>query len=142
MRVRLENMNKGVSIETSALVNSGYEVKHPEICIPERLARELHLHPPPENARMMPIRTSGGIIREVFIPKALRVVLLSEGGKELGSVIADVSISRIENEVLISDSLTSALRIVIEDPFQGLWRIRGETEIRKSAEPEYWSNQY
>ena len=138
VKVRLEAVDGREVVRTVALVNSGYETKHPEICLPERLARKLKLYPAPDEIKMILIRTSGGIAREIFVPRAVKVYLLSERDEELGSVIADVSISEIENEVLLSDSLTSALKIVIEDPFRGLWRIRGENRILKSAEPEYW----
>jgi len=138
VRIRLENIDKNIAVETVALVNSGYEAKHPEICLPERLAEKLRLYPPPDKIKTVLVKTSGGIAKEIFVPRAVKVILISEEGKELGSTIADVSISKIENEVLLSDSLTSALKIAIEDPFEGLWRIRGETKIRRSAEPEYW----
>lgn len=139
VRVKLVNMlREGKSIVTSALINSGYEARHPEICLPKRLAEELGYYPPPETAVTVAVRTSGGIVRELFIPNAIKVVLLSEEGQELSSSVADVSISEFENEVLISDALASALRIAVEDFFLGLWRLRGETRLRRSAPPEYW----
>ncbi|HID32616.1 MAG TPA: hypothetical protein EYP24_04495 [bacterium (Candidatus Stahlbacteria)] len=45
-----------------------------------------------------------------------------------------------EDEVLISDSLASMLKIVIEDPKDGLWRFRDEptTQLRPSEKPVFW----
>jgi len=139
VRVKLENLiRKNKVVITSALVNSGYEARHPEICLPKTLAEKLGYYPLPEKAVPVSVRTSGGIVREVFVPGAIKVTLLSNEGNELGSVVADVSISEFENEVLISDALASALKIAVEDFFLGLWRLKDEKKIRHSAPPEYW----
>jgi len=48
-------------------------------------------------------------------------------------------ISSIE-EVLISDKLASKLRIAVEDPAEGLWRLRSDTidKLRRSSSPQKW----
>jgi hypothetical protein len=48
-------------------------------------------------------------------------------------------ISETEKEVLISDSLASELKISIEDPKRGFWRLSDDPTRRNSEKPEYWS---
>jgi hypothetical protein len=48
-------------------------------------------------------------------------------------------ISETEREVLISDSLASELKISIEDPKRGFWRLSDDPTCRNSGKPEYWS---
>jgi hypothetical protein len=46
---------------------------------------------------------------------------------------------KTEREVLISDSLASELKISIEDPKKGLWRLSDDPTRRNLEKPEYWS---
>jgi hypothetical protein len=46
--------------------------------------------------------------------------------------------ARAEVEVLISDRLADELMIAIEKPGEGLWRLRGESTVRRSEKPEIW----
>lgn len=73
------------------------------------------------------------------IPSALQVVLLV-GESEKGPVTANALVARDETEVLISDKLAGALGIAIEEPGEGLWRLREEPldKTRKSVPPEEW----
>jgi hypothetical protein len=53
----------------------------------------------------------------------------------VGSSRAYIVISEYTDEALISDQLASELGIAIEDPARGLWRLRGESLVRRSEEP-------
>jgi len=106
VRVRIES-SRG-SVETSALVNTGFETPNPQILLPVKAAEKLGLWSD--------------------LPK------LAEGVE----AVADAVISPIEVEVLISDKLADELMIAIEKPGEGLWRLRGESAIRRSEKPEIW----
>jgi hypothetical protein len=56
------------------------------------------------------------------------------------SVKADLVISTIEKEVLLSDALTEELEIIIISPRKGLWKFTDDplNKIRYSYKPEYW----
>jgi hypothetical protein len=53
----------------------------------------------------------------------------------VGGSKAYIVISEYTDEALISDQLASELGIAIEDPARGLWRLRGESLVRRSEEP-------
>ena len=61
-------------------------------------------------------------------------------GEDMDFVMCDVLVSTIEREVLISDKLASALKIVLEDPGEGLWRLRTDPpdRLRRSEELQEW----
>jgi len=75
-------------------------------------------------------------VRNYLAPRAVDVYLLA-GSRVVGPVTADVMISGVEVEVLISDRLASALGIVILDPM-GRWRLRDEDIVRETEPPQYW----
>ena len=58
-----------------------------------------------------------------------------------GSVLSDLVISTIEDEILIGDKLAGRLGIVVYDFAEGIWRLRTdpETTRRGSEERETWS---
>lgn len=65
-------------------------------------------------------------------------VTVEVAGREGRGVVADVVISHMEVEVLISDRLAEELMIAIEKPSVGIWRFRDETVERRSERPEIW----
>ena len=128
----------GDEIETTALVNSGYEAEAPEILLPLRLAEELGLWPP-ERLSLTSVLTPIGPGRLYVIGEVLEVRVLVPD-RETEHVRASALISEHEREVLLSDYLTSALNIAIEDPRAGLWRFRDELpeRARQSEPPRYY----
>ena len=60
--------------------------------------------------------------------------------REMEPAHAYVLVSEHEREVLLSDYLTSSLRIAIEDPRAGLWRFRDEPpeRARPGERPRYY----
>ena len=138
VKIRLRNKKSGKVIKTSALLNSGYESKAPEVTLPRKVADILGFSPLPENAKIITVRTSGGLVSEIFVPNAAELELLDENDNVLRKITVDVSISDLENEILISDSGMDALNIEVISFSKGLWRLRGETKIRHSASPETW----
>jgi len=136
VRLRVKSLRVSREITTSALVNSGYEAETPQLLIPRRLAVELGLWPPPEEAQLMEVGTAGGPARVYIIPQTLEVSI-DAGDRVVGPVKCDAVISFTEYEVLISDMLGDALGIVIIS-LRGKWRFSDESIIRSSEPPQYW----
>ena len=133
VRVRVES-RRGSVIETSALVNTGFETPNPQILLPVKAAERLGLWPDlPRDAIPEIYDTAGGPTRVYRVRGAVKV-RIAEGVE----AVADAVISPIEVEVLISDKLADELMIAIERPGEGLWRLRGESVIRRSEKPEIW----
>jgi len=131
LRLRRDNIVKDIV----ALVNSGYEAETPQLLIPIHLARELGLWPPPLEAIETVFSTVGGPIRVWIIRRAVKVKVLVED-VETEEVDADIVVSHLADEPLISDKLAGALKIAIEDPAEGLWRFRWEPKekVRRTVQ--------
>jgi hypothetical protein len=134
VRVRLRVRYGSASVDLVALVNTGYETDVPELLVPVAVAMSLGLWPRlPDNTIVETYKTASGLMR-VYRVGGANVSLLVEGS-EVRSTKAYIVISEYADEALISDQLASELGIVIEDPGKGLWRLRGESLVRRSEEP-------
>lgn len=136
IKLRIKCLKTNREITTSALVNSGFEAETPQLLIPRKLALELGLWPPPEEAYLIEVGTAGGPVRNYLVPDALEVVVETED-RRVGHVKCDAMISIIEHEVLISDRLGGELGIVILD-LRGKWRFADEDKVRETESPQYW----
>ena len=138
VRVRVRIVGSGGSLETVALANSGYEAETPQIMVPVKLARLLGLWPP-EGLEETEYDTAGGPLRVWVAARACRVSVVAEEA-EAPEVEADVVISPLADEVLLSDKLIGELGIALEDVGRGLWRFRWEPrdKVRRSEPPKYW----
>lgn len=136
VKLRVKCLRSGREILTSALVNSGYEADSPQLMVPRRLALELGLWPPPEEAVLIELGTAGGPVRNYLIPR-IAEVYVEAGDRRVGPVISDIVISHFEYEVLISDKLGGELGIVILD-LRGKWRFKDEDKVRETVSPQYW----
>ena len=135
VRVRVKIMYRDKVLETTALVNTGFETPNPQILLPVKAAEKLDLWPDlPRDALVEIYDTAGGPVRVYRVRNAVRVEIPEKGI----SVIADAVISHTEVEVLISDRLTDELMIVIEKPGEGIWRFRDENVLRRSEAQEIW----
>ncbi|HDN75566.1 MAG TPA: hypothetical protein ENG05_00370 [Acidilobales archaeon] len=78
--------------------------------------------------------TAGGPLRVWVVPKAIRVKVLVND-MDTKEVEADLVISPLADECLISDLLIDELGIAIESAGKGLWRFRWEptTKLRGSV---------
>jgi hypothetical protein len=139
VRVRLRVRSKSAEVESSALVNTGFEAETPQLLLPTPLARQLSLYPPPPTASLIEVGTAGGPIRVFFVRDAVEVWVLA-GDREIGPRTADVIISATETEVLISDKLAEDLGIVLIAPGSGRWKFIDDPPdvIRRSERPQYW----
>ena len=136
VKLKIRCLKTGKEVYTSALVNSGFEAETPQLLIPRRLAMELGLWPPPEEAYLIEVGTAGGPVRNYFVPGATEVYVVTSD-RVVGPAKCDVMISHLEYEVLISDVLGSELGIVILD-LRGKWRFRDEDKVRETEPPQYW----
>jgi hypothetical protein len=133
IKLRLRYCDK--VLETSALVNTGFETPNPQILLPIKVAERLSLWPElPKDTLVEIYDTAGGPVRVYRVRNAVNVEIPEKGI----SVITDAVISHTEVEVLISDKLADELMIVIERPGEGIWRFRDENILRKSEKPEIW----
>ena len=145
VRLRLRLRRNNIVRDVVALVYSGYEAETSQLLISTYLARELGLWPPPLEAIETIFSTVGGPIRVWIICKAVKVKVLVEN-VEAEEVDIDIVVSHLADEPLISNKLTSpvyhvrglarrdellisdklagALKIVIEDLAEGLRRFR------------------
>lgn len=137
VRVKLKPVGLNGWIETSALINSGYEADKPELVIPLALAKALGLNL--SKASVTERTTPIGPGRLYLLEEALELKLTCEDRETLTYKVYAL-ISEYEYEVLISDYLASLLNIAIEDLREGLWRFRDENlnKLRPSAKPTYW----
>lgn len=137
VRIRIET-SRGVKCESVALLNSGYEAETPQILIPVRLAEELGYWPPSPGTETE-FETAGGPLRVWMMHEACKVKVIAEDASS-PEVEADVIISPIADEILISDKLIGKLQLSLEDVGEGLWRFRWEPKekLRKSYPPKYW----
>ncbi len=126
------------SIETSALLNSGFETDAPDIAVPTELAKRLRLWPPEESAIAL-IDTGGGEVSLPYYESAAELELVL-GDREGKRVIVNVLVSPHIHEVLISDYLASLLGIVLLDFKKGFWRLSDDPadKVRTSYEPREW----
>jgi len=139
VRVRVRITRDDKEVETSALANSGYESETPQILAPIKVAELLSLWPPTKNAEETIFETAGGPLRVWIISKGVKVkVMTSDVDTEY--VDADLVISPIADEVLLSDKMISELKIALEDVGRGFWRFTWEPKekIRRSEPPKYW----
>jgi len=118
VKLKVRGRRAGSTVETVALVNSGYEVEEPEILLPKPLAEYLNLPLTPPAARTLNYESPFGIYRLTFIAEAVDVELLDvDAAREK----VHCTISPYEREVLLSDQLSEALGITILNPGRGFW---------------------
>ncbi len=139
VRVKLKLECRESTVETPALANSGYESETPQVLVPIKLAEKLGLWPPARGLEESEFETAGGPLRVWIAPRACRarVVAASTTSRD---VEADIVVSPVADEVLLSDKMISELEIALEDVGRGLWRFRWEPrEVeRRSEPPKYW----
>ena len=138
VKLRIRSRASGRTVETSALVNTGFETETRQLLIPLPLARQLGLYPPPPDAPLVEFGTAGGPVRNYVIRDALEAIVLA-GDREVGPVACDAVISSLE-EVLVNDKLGEALGLVLLALGSGRWRFTDDPpqKVRSSEPPSYW----
>jgi len=139
VRVRIKLSRNGREIETSALANSGYESETPQILVPIKLAEQLGFWPPTTDFEESVFESAGGPLRVWIVSKPVKAKVVV-ADVETKWVEADLIISPLADEVLLSDKMISELNIALEDPGRGYWRFSWEPKekVRRSEPPRYW----
>ena len=66
VKLKIKSLRSNKEVISSALVNSGFEAETPQLLIPRKLAMELSLWPPPDDAYLIEVGTAGGPVRKLF----------------------------------------------------------------------------
>ena len=82
--------------------------------------------------------TAGGPVRNYVLRDEILVKVKVEYDTQ--TVISDLVISTIEDEVLIGDKLAGKLGIIVYDFAEGIWRLKSDLENirRKSERRQIW----
>jgi len=64
-------------------------------------------------------------------------LVVTEEGKRSGVKVSAV-VAELADEALLNDKTISALKIMLEDLGEGLWRFRGEEKLRRTEKPQRW----
>jgi hypothetical protein len=134
IRVRISS-SRGSEATFTAIAKTGFESDEPEIIISEHLAERLGFYPRlPEGTEVEEYRSVGGRFRAYRIP-GLAEIFAETSNKIVGPVDVTVTIVPGEDEALLSDKLIDSLGIELIEAGKGLWRFRGEVDLRKSEPP-------
>lgn len=136
VKVKLRCKSKNKSVETFAVVNSAYESLIPEILIPKTLAKELRIRAR-ELTSTRKILADGSKATFSKLSGDVEVSVVEED-RTVGPVTVDLIVSARKSRVLLSDTLTSELGIVLLNPRNGYWCFTDEIgeRIRKSRKPQ------
>lgn len=132
VRVKLESVKSGNSVENIALLNTGFTSDELDVHIPKDVAEKLDLWPPPPGSSLEVLDTAGGEVMGYWIKEALRLKVV-ESDRSSKTLLCNALVSPIEREVLLSDAVIEELEIEILSPKTGLWRFKGEERVRKSS---------
>jgi len=139
VRVKVRIELAGKVVEAVALANSGFETERPQLLVPYVFLVKNHVRLEAlGNSIAMEYDTAGGPITMHMYPEACTVTVVEED-RTSKSVKADVVISPVEREILMSDALMEELGIVIVSPKSGLWKFIDDAaeKIRRSHKPQY-----
>lgn len=139
VRVKIRiSLNK--LIECVALANSGFETDTPQILTPTNFLLKNRINMKKlRKPETLEYDTAGGPIVMYVYPQACSVHVV-ESDKTSQDVVADLVISPIEKEVIMSDALIEELGILIISPRKGFWKFLDDPpeKIRHSYPKQYW----
>ncbi|MEM2373294.1 MAG: hypothetical protein QXI11_02510 [Thermoproteota archaeon] len=124
-RVRTKLTRGSESIESIALINSGFESDAPDIVIPLDLAKRFGLWPP-RSATATLIETGGGEVLSPYYISFGDLELVLED-RESKKVRVNIIVNPHVDEVVISDYVASELGVILLDLKKGEWRLRDDS---------------
>jgi len=132
-RVKVTIKTEDEVVETSALLNSGFESDEPDIIIPVSVAEKLHLWPPRSTMSTL-LETGGGEIITPYYTSAGELELILEDRESL-KVKVNIIVNPHIDEVAVSDYVASMLGVILLDFKRGEWRLRDDPEdkVRESV---------
>ena len=132
VRVRVRIKYGDAALDLVALVNTGYETDVPEIFVPVSVAEKLGIYPRlPDGTIVETYKTAAGLMKAYRVGGASTALLIE--GVEARGLGTNAVISGYADEPLMSDQLASEFGIMVEDPAEGLWRLKGESVIRSGV---------
>ncbi|MEM2841875.1 MAG: hypothetical protein QW201_01020 [Thermoproteota archaeon] len=140
VRVKIRVVVGNKTAEATTLVNSGFETDKPQLPVPHNflLKNKIDLEDL-GRPTITEYDTAGGPIT-MYMHQEACIVNIIEEDKASKNVKADLVISPIEREVLISDALIEELELIILSPRKGLWKFAEDSsqKVRQSYKPQYW----
>ena len=132
-RVKIRLIRNNYSIDTIALVNSGFETNDPDIVIPINIAKRIGLWPPKDSNTTL-LDTGGGEISNPYYINCADLLLMLEDREPI-KIRVNIIVNPHVDEVVISDYVASKLGIILLDFKKGDWRLRDDPQnlVRKSA---------
>jgi hypothetical protein len=128
LRLKVRVCYRNLCTEGLGVANSGFAGREPEITLPEGIARTLFGERP--NVTFLERVLADG--SRALLPRTTDHVdvYVDAGDRVEGPVKAYAYITR-SPLILLNDALISTLKIVIIDPFEGLWCFREELGRRE-----------
>lgn len=136
VRLRLKVSAGERSVETVALLNSGYEAPTPQLLVPIDLAVKLGFWPP-QGASEVTLDTAGGPLRAWLYPRAAKVSVVTEDGESKAAPV-DIVVSSLAVEPFINDKLADEMEIAVESFGRGLWRFTWEPKEKLRKSEKAW----
>jgi hypothetical protein len=128
LRLRIRVCCDEKCVEDLGIANSGFAGKEPEIALPQELVREL-IGEEPSVILFERVLADGSRALLPRLSNPLNVYLVAEDRVE-GPVRSYAYITK-GRFILLNDALLSRLRVVIIDPFEGVWCFRDELGKRE-----------
>lgn len=125
------------AVEAVALVSSGFETEGPQLLVPYSFLVKNDVNPEDlGRPTVVEYDTAGGPVAMHVYPGACAIAVVEEDRGSKG-VKADLAVSPVEKEILMSDALIEELGIVILSPKTGLWRFTDDPagKTRRSHKP-------
>ncbi len=123
LKLRIRICYKNKCVESVGIANSGFTGREPEITIPEYIAREL-LGEGVTLTLVDRLLADGSRVSLARTVEPLNLYLVAEDRIE-GPIKVYAYIIR-GRFILLNDSVLSTLRVVIIDPWKGIWCFRDE----------------
>ncbi|RSN76691.1 hypothetical protein [Candidatus Methanodesulfokora washburnensis] len=128
LRLRIRVCCDKKCVEGLGIANSGFAGKEPEIALPQELVREL-IGEEPSVILVERVLADGSRALLPRLSNFLNAYLVTEDRVE-GPVRSYAYITK-GRFILLNDALLSRLRVVIIDPFEGVWCFRDELGKRE-----------
>ena len=135
VRVKVE-IRSTKRLKTSALVNTGLESERPLVVLPKKIAEKLGF----ETEGLKGELYLAADRTPVFLYPLSRkpeVSVITEN-REVGPIEVEALMGLGEDEAVLSDKASGALKLSIIDPGEGTWKFRDEDRVRKSVKKEIW----
>ncbi len=141
VRIKVVLKSGDKEVTTTAVANSGYEAEEPEVILPVNVAKLLNLYPVlPSGSKIEEYRAVGGTSVNAIIVNQHVLIKAVARDRETEYIKAVPIIIPGEDEVILSDKVIDALKIILLKPGAGLWRFTDDPEniIRESEKAIKW----